>query len=91
MYFMGYVVVSLLGLCIDALLVIMLISAVMSWIAPANDHPVMRFVNTVTDFIVAPVRSLLMRFEFVRSFPLDLSFYLTSVLLVLLRTLIDTL
>ena len=87
MYIMGYVVGSLLATVIDVLLVIMLVSAVMSWIPNNIDHPIMTFINGVTDFLVRPMRKLLWRFEFVRSFPLDLSFYLTSVVLVIMRSL----
>ncbi len=90
MYIMWYIVGSLLNLCIDVLLVFMLISAVMSWIAPDLRHPIMRFINGVTDALVTPVRRLLSRFEFVRSFPLDISFYITSVILVLLSTIINS-
>ena len=88
---MGYIVGSVLGMAIDVLLVIMLVSAVMSWIAPMMDHPVMNFIDGVTEILVAPVRKLLSRFEFVRSFPLDLSFYLTSVVLVLVRSFLRSL
>ena len=91
MYIMGYIVGSVLGMVVDVLLVIMLVSAVMSWIAPATDHPVMNFIDGVTEILVRPMRKLLSRFEFVRSFPLDLSFYLTSVVLVLLRSFLRTL
>ncbi len=91
MYVMGYIVGSLLGLVTDILLIIMLISAVMSWIAPALDHPIMNFINGITDVLVRPMRKLLMRFEFVRNCPLDLSFYLTSVVLVLLQSLFRSL
>ncbi len=91
MYIIGYIVGSLLGTVIDILLIIMLVSAVMSWVAPAMDHPVMNFINGITDALVRPVRKLLWRFEFVRSFPLDISFYLTSVILVLLRSLFRSL
>lgn len=90
MHIAWYIVVSLMNLVIDALLTVMLISAVMSWIAPHTDHPVMRFINGITDRLVYPVRTLLWRFEFVRSFPLDISFYVTSVILILLRTLINS-
>ena len=88
---MGYIVGSVLGMVIDVLLVFMLVSAVMSWIAPMTDHPVMNFINGITEVLVRPMRKLLSRFEFVRSFPLDLSFYLTSVVLVILRSFIRSL
>lgn len=91
MYIMGYIVGSVLGMVIDVLLVFMLVSAVMSWIAPMTDHPVMNFINGITEVLVRPMRKLLSRFEFVRSFPLDLSFYLTSVVLVILRSFIRSL
>ena len=89
MYIMWYIVTSMLGLAVDILLIFMLITAVMSWIAPMMDHPVMNFIREITELLVRPVRKLLMRFELVRSCPLDISFYLTSFLLVLLSNLLD--
>lgn len=86
-----FVVKTLLSLCINSLLIIMFVKAVMSWIAPTLDHPIMSFVSGVTELVVYPVRMLLMRFDFVRTFPLDLSFLATSIILVLLRTLLSSL
>ena len=80
----------MLNFVIDGLLTVMLVSAIMSWISPRSDHPIMLVINGITDRLVYPVRSVLSRFEFVRSFPLDISFYVTSILLVLLRTLINS-
>ena len=91
MYILGDLAGIFLASVIDILLVIMLVSAVMSWIAPMTDHPVMNFINGITEVLVRPMRKLLMRFEFVRTFPLDLSFYLTSVVLVILRSFLGSL
>ncbi len=85
-----YLVSSVLVLLTDILLLMMLVSAVMSWIAPDIDHPIMKFINSIVETLVYPVRRLLSRFEFVRNCPLDISFYVTSVLLVLLQALLTS-
>ena len=88
MAIMRYIIVSFVGTSINVILVMMLVSAVMSWISPVSDSVVMRVINGIVYLIVAPARALLMNFEFVRDFPLDISFYLTGVVLVMLRSFI---
>ena len=76
-----YLIRTTLIFAIDVVLMMMFIHAIMSWIAPDNGHKIMIFINNFVDLLTSPVRSILMRFEFARSFPIDLSFTLTWLLL----------
>ena len=66
----------------------MLVRAIMSWFPPSSgrEGPIRAFFTTVTEFIVAPVRALLGRFDFVRRSPIDISFLVTFLLLSLIST-----
>lgn len=64
-----------------ALEVLMFIRAVLSWLPVDDDSPVVNFVYMMTEPIIAPVRILLERFDFVRRMPIDLSFFVAFILL----------
>ena len=64
---LGYLVRTTLYIAIDITLVLMFIVAVLSWVAPVLDHPVVIFIRRVVDAVIYPVRRFMMRFEFVRS------------------------
>ena len=68
----------------------MFIRAIMSWFPPSSGRPgpFRAFIITVTDFIIAPVRAFLDRFEFVRRSPIDIAFLVTFLLLSLASTLL---
>lgn len=89
MYILGYIVRTTLFYAIDVVLLMMFIYAIMSWIAPDMDNPFMRFIHNVVDFLVTPVRSILERLEFARTFPIDLSFTVTWLLLFVLQALLS--
>ena len=61
----------------------MLVRAVMSWF-PMSDNIVSDIAYTITEPVVIPVRNLLDRFESVRNFPIDLSFFVTFMIISLL-------
>ena len=61
----------------------MLVRAIMSWF-PMGDNIVSDIAYTITEPVVFPVRSLLDRFEAVRNFPIDLSFFVTFMIISLL-------
>ena len=78
---------STVFLILEAVQLCMFITAILSWFPPSGEEgPIRRFLNTVTEFFVAPVRSFLERFEFVRRSPIDLSFFATFILLSLLSS-----
>ena len=80
-------------LLIDAVQLCMFIHAILSWISPASGNvgPIRAFINGVTELVTAPVRAFLERFEWARRSPLDLSFFLTFILLSLISTILTVL
>ena len=61
----------------------MLVRAVMSWF-PIGDNIISDIAYSITEPIIIPVRNLLDRFESVRNFPIDLSFFVTFMIISLL-------
>jgi len=70
--------------------ILMFLRAALSWIMPDDDNVLSEFVFTATEPLIAPVRGLLERFEFVRGLPFDLSFFVTFILLVLVQNALPT-
>ncbi len=67
----------------------MLIRAVTSWFPTVNRNSrFMQLIYTVTEFFIAPVRNVMWKIPFVRTFPLDLSFLVTYLLLGMAQTLV---
>lgn len=85
MYILGYLVRTTLYIAIDAVILMMFIHAIMSWISPGSNNAIMRFIGTVVGFVVIPVRLLLSRFEAINNLPIDLSFTITWLLLMMLQ------
>ena len=65
-----------------------LIRAVLSWFPIREDHPILLFVAMITEPIVAPVRALLDRLGWFRNLPIDLSFFVAYLLLILVESLL---
>jgi uncharacterized protein YggT (Ycf19 family) len=87
------VLATTLMLVIDAVQLCMFIHAILSWVAPTGGEvgPFRGFINAVTDIVTYPVRLFLERFEWARRSPLDLSFFITFLLLSLLSTILTVL
>ena len=85
MYILGYLVRTTLIFAIDIILTLMFISAIMSWISPTTDNSFLLFVRQIVDWVVYPVRRVMMRFEFARALPIDLSFTVTALLLFVIQ------
>ena len=77
-------------LFIEALQLLMLVRAVMSWFPPSSGRggPFRAFVTGVTEMVIAPVRALLDRFPSVRRSPIDIAFLVTFLLLSAASTLL---
>ena len=82
---MGIVCIAL----IDIIMIAMAVRAVMSWFVD-GDNAVFNFLYSVTEPIILPVRKLLHKIGGSSAFPLDISFFITYMLLVLLRTVLET-
>lgn len=91
------ILLSVLGrtlfLLCEAVQLLMLVRAVMSWFPPADGRggPIRNFIYALTEIFVMPVRALLDRFEWSRRSPIDISFLVTFLLLSLLSTLFSAL
>ncbi len=69
----------------------MLIRAVLSWFPIRDDNPILSFVHMVTEPIVAPVRALFERMGWFRNLPIDISFFVSFLLLSMLSTVMEIL
>lgn len=70
--------------------VLMFLRALLSWVMPDDDNMITDFIYAATEPIIAPVRGLLDRFEFVRAMPFDISFFVTFIILVILQNALPT-
>lgn len=70
--------------------ILMFARAIMSWIMADEDNAFIKFVNTVTDPIIIPVRMVLEKIEFIRNMPIDISFFVAYILLVIIQNILPT-
>ncbi len=68
--------------------IMMLVRAVMSFVSPNASGKVFDFIYNVTEFFISPVRALLGRFEFVRRSPLDIPFFVTTLIIAIFASII---
>ena len=67
-----------------ALLAAMFVRAIFSWLPLGGDNVIENVAYAVTEPFVIPVRFLLERIEWVRNAPLDVSFFVTFLIISLL-------
>ena len=85
-----YIIVRLVYYLLTAIELCMLVRAVMSWIMPEEDNKIYNFVCAVTDPLIYPVGRVLDRFSFTQNLPIDLSFIVTYILIVLIQNLLPS-
>ena len=66
----------------------MLARAILSWLPFEDESPLVRFVFTVTEPIILPVRNLLEKSETIASLPIDISFFVTYLILIIVQILL---
>ena len=69
------------GGIVTAMQMLMLVRAVLSWFPGSENSAFSEAVYSITEPLIIPVRIILDRFESVRNFPLDLSFFVTFFIL----------
>ena len=84
-----YFIVLLLRTVITVLLVAMFVRAVLSWFIDDADSRLVWFLNLVTEPVIMPVRSLFERLGWFQNLPIDISFYVSYLLLALLQLLLE--
>ncbi|MBQ3055316.1 MAG: YggT family protein [Oscillospiraceae bacterium] len=61
---------------------------IISWLPLDYSNPIVRFLYTFTEPVLAPIRNFLLRFRFFQSLPIDFSPLLVFVLLDIIRSLL---
>ena len=80
-----YTVSTVASLLLGFLELMMLVRAVMSWFPIDEENAILRFAYTVTEPFIYPVRLLLERIPAFREMPIDISFFVTFLLLSLVQ------
>ena len=83
-----YVFINFIKIMIVALQMLMFVRAIMSWIMMEEENTFTRFLNLVTDPIIMPVRMLLEKVEFIRNMPMDISFFVAFLILVIIQNIL---
>lgn len=84
-----YFIIVLLKAVISVLLLAMLIRAVMSWFISDEDSRFVRFITLITEPAIMPVRSLFEKMGWFQGLPIDISFYISYLLLSLLQLFLE--
>lgn len=66
----------------------MLVRAILSWFPGTEDSPVSRFLAVLTEPIIMPVRALFNKMGWFQDMPLDISFFVTYLLISIIASLI---
>ena len=83
-----YVFANAAALLVGALQTLMFIRAILSWLPMLEGNSITEFIYQVTETVIYPVRCVMERFEAIAALPIDLSFFVTFILLSVLRTLL---
>lgn len=84
-----YVVIRFVIIFLDILLLAMLVRAIMSWFVGAGgESPLLNFLYVITEPLIVPVRMLCHRFGWFQGTPIDMSFFITTMLLSLINILL---
>lgn len=89
MYYVLAILVRALDIALSAMWLLMTIRAILSWL-PGIDNAFTNFVFTVTEFVIAPVRALLEKFDVMQGLPIDISFMITYMLILFIQMLLPT-
>lgn len=84
--------INLMRMFIAALLsayeLLFIARAILSWFPMANLGGVMSFLYTVTEPVLAPIRSVLWRIPFLRELPIDFSVLVAFIIIDIIRNII---
>ena len=81
-----YVITNVCICLIEVLQLALLVRAILSWMPLDDDNKIEAFVYGITEPIIYPIRLLLERFDSLRTVPIDIPFFITYILLILLSS-----
>ncbi len=80
-----YVLINTASLLIDAITMLMFIRAIFSWFPTESPGKLQRVIHHMTEPCIAPVRKFLWKMGWFQGLPIDMSFMVTYLLLMVLR------
>lgn len=85
MYQFLYLISTTVRVLIGVLQFLMLGRAIISWLPVDEDNPIVTFLYAATEPVIMPVRSVIERFGWFEGMPIDMSFFITFILLSVLE------
>ncbi len=79
------VLISTLSLLIDGITILMFIRAIFSWFPTESPGKLQLVIHHMTEPFIAPVRKFLWRMGWFQGMPIDMSFMVTYLILMVLR------
>ncbi len=83
-----YILQMTLSVLLGALELLMLGRAILSWLPLEEDNALVRFLHVMTEPVIAPVRLLLERMNLFQGLPIDMSFFVTFILISILSMMV---
>ena len=84
-----YILIRFVVIFLDILLVAMLIRALLSWFVMGDgESPLMNILYVITEPLIVPIRMLCARFGWFQGLPIDMSFFITTMILSLISLLL---
>ena len=81
MYQIYYVLSATVSYLITAVQFLMFARAILSWLPIDEDNPIVNFLYAVTEPVIMPVRAVIEKFGWFERMPIDMSFFITFLLL----------
>ncbi len=85
MYQVLYVIATTVSYLITVIQFLMFARAILSWLPIDEDNPIVNFLYAVTEPVIMPVRVVIERFGWFEGMPIDMSFFITFILLSILE------
>lgn len=88
MHILVYILRMTILLLVSGLELAMLVRAVLSWFPIDEESVILQILYAITEPVIFPIRALLNRLGWFQDLPIDMSFFLTFILLSVIRMLL---
>ena len=85
---LSIIIYNILHAIINLYELLLVLRAIISWLPLGMDNPLVSFLYSVTEPVLAPVRNLLFKIPAMQNIPIDFSILVVFILLSLLRSII---
>ncbi|MBO7148802.1 MAG: YggT family protein [Clostridia bacterium] len=80
-YVLLYLFTGIIDVLLSVVLMLMFLRAILSWLPLSDDNPIEEFAYRVTEPFILPVRLFVERSDTLSSLPIDISFFISFILL----------